>query len=176
MCHDHCYFMESKRLGFGFWREEDYSNALKLWGNAQVTRLIHAKGQMNPEEIRMRFDKERVFQSQYGVQYWPVFLKESNEFVGCCGLHPYEKEPFTLEIGAHFLPHVWGTGLAFEASERVIAYCRHHRLAKHLFAGHHPKNQASAKVLSKLGFIYSHDEFYPPTGLMHPSYHRNMLE
>ena len=39
-----------------------------------------------------------------------------------------------------------------------------------LFAGHNPKNEASRKTLKKLGFIYTHDEFYAPTGLMHPSY------
>lgn len=170
-----CYFMESKRLGFSFWREEEYSNALKLWGDAQVTRLIHAKGQMSTEEVRNRFDKECTLQSQVGLQYWPVYMKETDEFVGCCGLHPYERTPDTLEIGAHFLPHVWGMGLAFEASEQVIRYCQQHQLAKQLFAGHHPENQASARVLAKLGFTYSHDEFYSPTGLMHPSYNKKIL-
>jgi [ribosomal protein S5]-alanine N-acetyltransferase len=26
------------------------------------------------------------------------------------------------------------------------------------------------QLLAKLGFHYTHDEFYPPTGLQHPSY------
>lgn len=39
-----------------------------------------------------------------------------------------------------------------------------------LFAGHNPKNIASAALLKKLGFKYIYDEFYPPTGLYHPSY------
>jgi len=41
---------------------------------------------------------------------------------------------------------------------------------KALFAGHNPANVASRRVLEKLGFRYTHDEFYPPTGLHHPSY------
>jgi len=41
---------------------------------------------------------------------------------------------------------------------------------KGLFAGHNPANEASRRVLEKLGFRYTHDEFYPPTGLNHPSY------
>ena len=41
---------------------------------------------------------------------------------------------------------------------------------KGLFAGHHPANEASQRVLAKLGFRYTHDEFYQPTGLEHPSY------
>ena len=39
-----------------------------------------------------------------------------------------------------------------------------------LFAGHNPKNTASRHLLQKLGFRYTHDEFYAPTGLQHPSY------
>ncbi len=39
-----------------------------------------------------------------------------------------------------------------------------------LMAGHHPKNASSQRVLEKLGFRYTHDELYPPTGLQHRSY------
>jgi RimJ/RimL family protein N-acetyltransferase len=39
-----------------------------------------------------------------------------------------------------------------------------------LFAGHNPKNHGSRKLLAKLGFNYTHDEFYEPTGLEHPSF------
>jgi hypothetical protein len=39
-----------------------------------------------------------------------------------------------------------------------------------LFAGHHPKNDASRLLLIKLDFRYTHDEYYEPTGLQHPSY------
>ena len=41
---------------------------------------------------------------------------------------------------------------------------------KGLFAGHNPANEASRRLLEKLGFRYTHDEYYPPTGLNHPSY------
>ena len=33
-----------------------------------------------------------------------------------------------------------------------------------------PKNTASRALLLRLGFVYDHDAFYPPTGLYHPSY------
>jgi ribosomal-protein-alanine N-acetyltransferase len=39
-----------------------------------------------------------------------------------------------------------------------------------LFAGHNPKNEASRHILAKLGFRYTHDELYEPTGLQHPCY------
>lgn len=42
--------------------------------------------------------------------------------------------------------------------------------AKAIFVGHNPNNKASKKLIKKLGFTYTHDEFYEPTGLYHPSY------
>jgi short-subunit dehydrogenase involved in D-alanine esterification of teichoic acids len=39
-----------------------------------------------------------------------------------------------------------------------------------VYAGHHPDNRASEKILKKLGFEFIENVFYKPTGLMHPSY------
>jgi hypothetical protein len=39
-----------------------------------------------------------------------------------------------------------------------------------VYAGHHPDNRASEKILKKLGFEFIGNVFYQPTGLMHPSY------
>jgi RimJ/RimL family protein N-acetyltransferase len=60
--------------------------------------------------------------------------------------------------------------LAQEAGRAVIAFAFENLGAEALFAGHHPANSASRRVLAKLGFQFTHDEFYPPTGLMHRSY------
>jgi len=39
-----------------------------------------------------------------------------------------------------------------------------------LSAGHHPGNTTSKKLLEKLGFRYTHDEFYPPLQRQLPYY------
>ena len=52
----------------------------------------------------------------------------------------------------------------------MIAYVFDVLKASALFAGHNPINAASRGLLEKLGFEYTHDEFYAPTGLHHPSY------
>jgi [ribosomal protein S5]-alanine N-acetyltransferase len=59
---------------------------------------------------------------------------------------------------------------AKQAGRAVIAYSFGDLNAQALFAGHHPRNDMSKRFLLKLGFIYTNDELYPPTGLMHPSY------
>jgi len=108
--------------------------------------------------------------SGYNVQYWPIFLLSTGEHVGCGGLRPYKPEDRIFELGFHLLPAYWGKGLAVEAGRGVIAYAFESLGVKALFAGHHPANAASRRVLEKLGFTFTHEELYPPTGLLHPSY------
>ncbi len=162
------YFLHTPRLGFRHWAEADEPLARRLWGDADVTRLFG--GPFPDEQVRARLAREIAQQGSDGVQYWPVFLLENGEFGGCCGLRPHDRAQRILEIGFHLRPKFWGQGLANEAADAVIRHAFDDLGATALFAGHHPDNAASAKTLARLGFQYERDEFYPPTGLMHPSY------
>lgn len=73
-------------------------------------------------------------------------------------------------MGIHLKKEYWRKGFAKETCLKVIEYAFKALKANALFAGHNPKNTASAALLKKLGFKYTHDEFYSPTGLYHPSY------
>jgi RimJ/RimL family protein N-acetyltransferase len=103
-----------------------------------------------------------------GIQYWPIFLLATGDHVGCAGLRP--KEPQVLELGYYLKPAFWGTGLATEAGAALIAYAFTTLDAETLFAGHHPANRASQKVLEKLGFTRAGEEFYKPSGVIEPTY------
>src|SRR5207237_1254666 len=113
---------------------------------------------------------EIATQASRGVQYWPVFLLTSGEHVGCCGLRPFEQYDTVYELGAHLRPAYWGQSYATEACRAVMGFAFVALRATALFAGHHPENDASHQLLKKLGFRHTHDQFYPPTGLRHPSY------
>ena len=160
--------MHTQRLGFRTWTESDLNLAQGLWGDAEVTRLIG--GPLSAERVQQRLAQEIANQAAYGTQYWPVFLLTNDEHVGCCGLRPYASEPRVYELGFHLRRIYWGQGLAVEAARAVIEYAFDRLDAAGLFAGHHPANEPSRRMLIKLGFHYTHDEFYPPTGLRHPSY------
>ncbi len=162
------YFLLSDRLGFRTWADADLDLAVGLWGDPEVTRLIG--GPFSHEQVRERLAREIATFHEHGLQYWPIFLRATGEHVGCCGLRPYRSEDRVYEIGAHIRKAHWGRGYALEASKAVIGYAFTTLEAAALFAGHNPANAASRRVLLKLGFEYTHDEFYPPTGLQHPSY------
>jgi RimJ/RimL family protein N-acetyltransferase len=139
-----------------------------LWGDPEVTRLIG--GPFSREQVAERLSREVATMQSHGVQYWPMFLLATGEHVGCCGIRPYKMEERIYEIGVHVRKAFWGQGYAPEATKAVMKYAFNSVEVKALFAGHNPANDASRRVLEKLGFRYTHDEFYPPTGLNHPSY------
>lgn len=163
-------FIETARLGFSLWREDDIDLAMALWGDPLVSKYIGKGGVFTERQISERLKSEIHNQVRYGVQYWPVHTKDTGEFIGCCGLRPYDVDKAMYELGFHLMSACWGKGYGTEAARAVVDYAYDPLGASGLFSGHHPNNLASAKVLGKLGFAYSHDELYAPTGLCHPSY------
>ncbi len=164
----HDLFLRSARVGFRVWTGMDMDLARDLWGDPESTRLIG--GPFTPEQCSARLKREIATQREHGIQYWPIFLLESGAHLGICGLRPYKPSQRIHELGFQLRREFRGRGLATEAAAAVIAHAFGPLGAAALFAGHHPENEASRRVLGKLGFEYTHDEFYPPTGLMHPSY------
>jgi RimJ/RimL family protein N-acetyltransferase len=164
------YFIFSDRLGFREWREEDFELALGLWGDLEVTRLIDARGQLTDGQVRQKLQQEMLTAAAHGVQYWPIFLLSTDEHIGCCGLRPYDLSKKIYEIGFHIRSEQWRHGYASEAARRVLDFAFDTLDSHALFAGHNPQNTVSRKLLEKLGFLYTHDEYYEPTGLNHPSY------
>jgi [ribosomal protein S5]-alanine N-acetyltransferase len=162
------YFLTTERLGFSHWQEDDLALAMTLWGDPKVTALLG--GPFTPEEVSARLSYEIAMRIACKVQYWPIFLLENNDLVGCAGLRPYKNDGHVLELGFHLRPDYWGQGVAHEAARAVIAFAFETLPIESLFAGHHPANAASERLLKKLGFRWTHEEIYPPTGLMNPAY------
>jgi RimJ/RimL family protein N-acetyltransferase len=164
------YFLKTGRLGFRQWCEDDLDIAVVLWGDYEVTKFFDARGKWSRDAVCERLAKEIRTQNTHGIQYWPIFLLETNGHVGCCGLRPYDLSLRIYEIGFHIRSNQWRRGYAREAAVAVIDYAFNTLKANGLFAGHNPQNEASQYLLQRLGFRYTHDEYYPPTGLNHPSY------
>jgi [ribosomal protein S5]-alanine N-acetyltransferase len=162
------YFLKTPRLGFSRWTEKDLPLATTLWGDREVSRYLG--GPFSPDQIQKRLAQEISWMAAHGLQYWPIFLLADGEFAGCCGLRPYKLDEKIYELGFHLLTAFWGRGLATEAAQASISFGFETLGASALFAGHHPENEISPRVLAKVGFRYTHDEIYPPTGELHPSY------
>lgn len=164
------YFMKTKRIGFSKWAAGDLDLASQVWGEEDVTRFICADGKFTQQDIIRRLDTEIQNDKLFHIQYWPIFELDTNEIIGCCGIRPFGDEIVSYEIGVHLRKKYWGLGYAHEAVKAVVDYGFTALKADKLYAGHHPLNKASEKLLTKMGFHYIGNFFYEPTGLYHPSY------
>jgi RimJ/RimL family protein N-acetyltransferase len=162
------YFLTSVRLGFSYWTAEDLPLALGLWGDSIVTKLTG--GPFTPSQVNDRLAQEIQTLQLHGMQYWPIFLLKTGEHVGCCGLRPHDADNGVLELGFQLRQAYWNCGLGREAAQAAIAYGFNSLGARALYAGHHPANDASRRLLQSLGFRYTHNEFYPPTQEIEPCY------
>ncbi len=81
--------------------------------------------------------------------------KESQEFVGFCGIKTHEASQLT-DIGYRFLKKHWGKGYATEACAVILkfAFVTHNK--QEIVAHVHEHNIGSQRVVEKLGFDLSH--------------------
>jgi ribosomal-protein-alanine N-acetyltransferase len=162
------YFLRTESLGFRTWAATDRDLAVGLWCDRAVTRWFG--GPYDEQWASRRLAAEIACMEENGYQYWPIFLLADGEHIGACGMRPRDPEARINGFGFHLRPRHWGRGYATEAARAAIRYAFEELDVRALFAGHHPQNRASPRVLEKLGFRYTHDELYPPTGLQHHSY------
>jgi [ribosomal protein S5]-alanine N-acetyltransferase len=161
---------ETDKLLFRTWTADDVDHACKLWGDPEVMKFIDARGGLARDMVEKRMHEEIA---RVDLQYWMVFDRASGDFIGCCGLKPWTWSAVAgTEIGFYLAREKWGRGFGFECARAVVDYARELKLAG-LLAGHHPENHGSRKILTRLGFKYTGDLHFRPTGLMHPCYELN---
>lgn len=90
---------------------------------------------------------------KYGFGRWSVLLKETNEFLGWCGLK-YSPDLDEFDIGFRFHRKHWGKGYATEAAEFCLNLGFEEFMMQEIVGRVMPENIASIKVLEKLGMKY----------------------
>jgi RimJ/RimL family protein N-acetyltransferase len=80
-----------------------------------------------------------------------VVEKATGAPVGICGLVRREGLP-GVDVGFAFLPAAWGRGYATESARAAIALGRDAHGLEHVLAITSPDNDASIRVLERLGF------------------------
>ena len=90
---------------------------------------------------------------QHGHGLYKVALKVNNISIGMCGL--IKRESLSdVDIGYAFLPEYTGKGYAIEAAKATIDYGKTSLNLKRIVAITSPDNEASIKVLLKLGMKF----------------------
>lgn len=115
---------------------------LKFIGNRNIISLGNALGYI-----------QRILDNPSNI-YWVVKLNESLESIGVITLikRDYLEHP---DIGFAFLPKYYGKGYAHEAAREVLWQLINQKSITQLFATTLITNDASIRLLKKLGLLYN---------------------
>ncbi|MGB0850229.1 MAG: GNAT family N-acetyltransferase [Bacteroidia bacterium] len=91
-----------------------------------------------------------------GFGRWTVVLKNSNEFIGWCGLKNHNDE--FIDLGYRFLKSHWGKGYATEAGQACIQYGFSELGMSQIIGRATIENLASIRVLQKCGMKFMKED------------------
>ena len=91
-----------------------------------------------------------------GFGRWACIEKNSNEFIGWCGLKKHKDE--VVDIGYRFFKKDWGKGFATESAKASLAYGFNNLNLPEIIGRSDASNIASIKVLQKLNMQFWKEE------------------
>lgn len=118
---------------------------IRYIGDKQVRTLDDARGYVLNGPVKSY--------ETYGFGLNLVELKSEGKPIGICGLLKRDTLP-EPDIGFAFLPDYWNQGYAFEAAAAVMQHARASLGVENILAITSPDNEASGKLLGKIGFRF----------------------
>jgi RimJ/RimL family protein N-acetyltransferase len=156
--------LETARLRLRAWHDDDLEPLARLNADPLVMRHM-GRGPMTLDETRRQLDRFRVHWEKHGFGLWAIEDRETSGFLGRTGLSYHAVWPEDPEVGWFLDPEVWGRGLATEAGEASVRYGFETLGVDRLVSICIPENEASRRVMDKLGFSYLTTRRYEEPGL-----------
>jgi RimJ/RimL family protein N-acetyltransferase len=153
----------SARLTFRSWTGKDTALAEALWCDSEVTRFFG--GAMTRQQAHDRLNMEIEREKRLGLQYWPIFFRETGEFAGCAGLRDWQMDAEKIEAGVHLMRSAWVLRLGEEALRAVLAYGFDTLSLPIIVAGHGIGHENSQRLLERVGFGYTHNTMWGPKAI-----------
>lgn len=144
--------LETERLILRDWQDGDIDEIIALKGDSQV--MEHFPGTDSEEKVREYFVRIRNNSAKHGYWFRPVILRETNEFLGFCGIAETGFEtPFgpITEIGWSLNARFWGKGYATEAARAWLGHAFDTLAKPEIVSFTTNDNLPSQSVMKKLG-------------------------
>ena len=146
--------LQTPRLSIRRLTLEDAPFILNLLNQPSFLRYIGDKGVRNLQDaVRYIETGPLASYERFGFGQFLVELKNSGVPIGMCGLLKRDTLP-DVDIGFAFLPEYWSQGYAREAAAAVMNYGREDLRLRRIVAITSPDNDASMKLLGKLGLRF----------------------
>jgi RimJ/RimL family protein N-acetyltransferase len=149
------------------WTDEDLDAFAAINADAEVMRWIGAGVPLDRDGTAERLATYRRHWEEHGFGLFALTLRETGELAGFTGLALPTFLPEVLpdfEIGWRLARRHWGHGLATEAAQAVLAHARDELGLSRLVSIHQVGNDASARVMVKLGMHLDRQTVDPAHG------------
>ncbi|MFG2012766.1 GNAT family N-acetyltransferase [Micromonospora sp. NPDC048868] len=149
------------------WRDDDVDAMTAVNSDPEVMRWIGDGSPLDRERTVARLAYYRQHWDRHGFGLFALTLRESDEVVGFVGLAVPDFLPEVLpavEIGWRLARRHWGRGLATEAACAVLAHARDDLGLTRLVSIHQVGNDASARVMRRLGMRLDRTTTDPSAG------------
>jgi len=146
--------VETDRLTLRRLELGDAEFILGLLNDPSFLRFIGDKGVRTLDDAREYIANGPLSSYQrFGFGLYLTERKEDRVPIGICGLLKRDSLK-DVDVGFAFLPRFWSKGYAFEAASAVMAYGRNDLGLGRIVAITSPDNQASIRLLEKLGMRF----------------------
>ena len=144
--------LETERLLLRRLLPGDLDDLFALYRDPEIRRYF-PEGTLTYEETREELEwflNGHPEHSELGL--WATIHKETDRFVGRCGLLPWtiDQRP-EVEVAYLLAKQYWGQGLGTEAAQGIVDYAVEKLNLSRLICMITPGNQASANVARKIG-------------------------
>lgn len=158
--------LETPRLLLRRWQDTDLDGFARVNAEPEVMRYIHDGRTLNRAATAERLAAYQRHWDEHGFGLYAVQIKETGELAGFTGLAVPTFLPEIMpavEIGWRLGRAHWGRGLATEAAQAVVRHARTELGLRRLVSIHVVGNEASARVMVKLGMILERETVQPDT-------------
>jgi RimJ/RimL family protein N-acetyltransferase len=146
--------LETDRLVLRHLTLNDAPFILELLNEPSFIRFIGDRGVKTAQDARQYLLKGPIASYQrFGFGLNLAFLRETGDPLGICGLLKRETLP-DVDIGFAFRPPHWRKGYAFEGARACVEHGRDAFSLKRIVAITSLDNEASIKVLEKIGLKF----------------------
>jgi [ribosomal protein S5]-alanine N-acetyltransferase len=131
----------------------DATALLALIGDPEVTKYTNVVTITTLEEAQAVLERLDQRYAARDMIRWAIEFVEHKEMIGTIGLLRFDFEHRHAELAYDIARRWWGRGLTPEAARTVIRYGFSVLGLHRIEAGVLPENDASVRVLQKLGFV-----------------------
>jgi ribosomal-protein-alanine N-acetyltransferase len=128
-----------------------------IYADSEVMRTLPPFGPISRAEFDTRVPAFMVEHwAVHGFGPWAVIHRPDNQFIGHCGLR-YWPGSSDVEVLYALARRYWGQGLATEGARASLRYGFEHLQLERIMAAALVDNEASRRVLEKIGLRYEHN-------------------